>query len=96
MPLSPPASSAFFNYDLSHTVSASSGTSTRDTGALTELGLPDEFLEHASRGQIIQRVGLDAQSIARDIVAQVVGARIPHAKQIDAPIAPNLNTKPLS
>ena len=64
--------------------------------ALTELGLPDEFLEHASRGQIIQRVGLDAQSIARDIVAQVVGARIPHAKQIDAPIAPNLNTNPLS
>lgn len=50
--------------------------------ALTEVGLPDEFLEHASRGEILERVGLTAQSIARDIVAQVVGSRIPHAKPL--------------
>jgi 1-deoxy-D-xylulose-5-phosphate synthase len=51
--------------------------------ALNELGLPDEFLEHASRAEIMERVGLTAQSIAQEIVAQVVGARVPHAKPIE-------------
>lgn len=51
--------------------------------ALTEIGLPDEFLEHATRSQIIDRVGLNAQAIARDIVAQVLGSRVPHARKID-------------
>jgi len=51
--------------------------------ALNELGLPDEFLEHASRVEIMDRVGLTAQSIAQEIVAQVVGARVPHAKPIE-------------
>lgn len=51
--------------------------------ALTEMGLPDEFLEHATRGEILERVGLTAQSIARDIVAQVVGSRIPHARPLE-------------
>jgi 1-deoxy-D-xylulose-5-phosphate synthase len=50
--------------------------------ALNEIGLPDEFLEHASRGQIMERVGLTAQAIARDIVAQVVGSRVPHARPL--------------
>jgi len=50
--------------------------------ALNEVGLPDEFLEHASRGQIMERVGLTAQAIARDIVAQVVGSRVPHARPL--------------
>lgn len=50
--------------------------------ALNEIGLPDEFLEHASRAEILERVGLTAQSIARDIVAQVVGSRVPHAKPL--------------
>ncbi len=50
--------------------------------ALNEVGLPDEFLEHASRGQIMERVGLTAQSIAHDIVAQVVGSKVPHAKPL--------------
>lgn len=50
--------------------------------ALNEVGLPDEFLEHATRGEILERVGLTAQAIARDIVAQVVGSRVPHAKPI--------------
>lgn len=49
--------------------------------ALTEIGLPDEFLEHASRDQILERVGLTAKQIAHDIVAQVVGARVPHARK---------------
>ena len=50
--------------------------------ALNEVGLPDEFLEHASRAQIMERVGLTAQAIARDIVAQVVGSRVPHARPL--------------
>ena len=50
--------------------------------ALNEVGLPDEFLEHASRAQIMERVGMTAQSIARDIVAQVVGSKVPHAKPL--------------
>lgn len=50
--------------------------------ALNEVGLPDEFLEHGTRNEILERVGLTAQSIARDIVAQVVGARVPHAKPL--------------
>jgi 1-deoxy-D-xylulose-5-phosphate synthase len=51
--------------------------------ALSELGLPDQFLEHASRFEIMERVGLTAQSIAQEIVAQVVGVRVPHARPLE-------------
>ena len=51
--------------------------------ALNELGLPDEFLEHASRAEILERVGLTAQNITQEIVAQVLGARVPHAKPLE-------------
>jgi 1-deoxy-D-xylulose-5-phosphate synthase len=50
--------------------------------ALSEIGLPDEFLEHASRDEILDRVGLNAQDISREIVAQVLGSRVPHASAI--------------
>ena len=53
--------------------------------ALNEVGLPDEFLEHASRNQILERVGLTAQQVAQDIVAQVVGSKVPHAKRLEEP-----------
>lgn len=52
-----------------------------DTG-LNELGVPSEFLEHAEREEILERLGLTPQAIARDIVAQVVGTKVPHAKPI--------------
>ena len=52
--------------------------------ALTEIGLPDEFIDHATRNEILDDAGLTAQSIARDIVAQVVGSRIPHARSVEA------------
>ena len=52
--------------------------------ALSEIGLPDEFLEHASRNEILERVGLTAQSISREIVAQVLGSRVPHARPVAA------------
>jgi len=47
------------------------------TTALTELGLPDEFLAHGSRAQILERVGLSSQQIARELVSQVVGSGLP-------------------
>lgn len=50
--------------------------------AVDELGLPDEFLEHASREQILAQSGLTAQDIARDVVAQVLGSRIPVARPL--------------
>ncbi len=51
--------------------------------ALTEIGLPDEFIDHATRNEILEDAGLTAQAIARDIVAQVVGSRIPHARSVE-------------
>ncbi|MBP1300497.1 1-deoxy-D-xylulose-5-phosphate synthase [Curtobacterium sp. 1310] len=50
-----------------------------DTG-VNELGLPDEFIDHASRSQILSDVGLTAQAIARDVIDQVVGTKLPQAK----------------
>ena len=49
--------------------------------ALTELGLPDEFLEHATRDEILERVGLTAPAIASQIAQQVAGLRVPHARR---------------
>ena len=54
-----------------------------DTG-LNEVGIPAEFLEHAERDEILERLGLTPKAIARDIVAQVVGSKVPHAKPIEA------------
>jgi 1-deoxy-D-xylulose-5-phosphate synthase len=50
--------------------------------AVTELGLPDEFLDHASRDQILEQVGLTPQQIARDLVSQVLGSKIPIARPL--------------
>ena len=58
----------------------------RDAGvdtAVTELGLPDEFLDHAERAEILERVGLTPQHIARDVVAQVLGSKIPIARPLN-------------
>ena len=62
--------------------------------ALTEIGLPDEFIDHATRNEILEDAGLTAQSIARDIVAQVVGSRIPHARSVEASSTASEATKP--
>ena len=50
--------------------------------AVTELGLPDEFLDHGTREQILERVGLTPQHIARDLVSQVLGSKIPVARPL--------------
>lgn len=49
--------------------------------AVDELGLPDEFIAHASREQILEDAGLTAAKIAQDVVSQVLGTRIPVARQ---------------
>ena len=63
---------------------------------LTELRLPDEFLGHASRNEILDQVGLTAKKIARDVVAQVLGSRIPIARPLPdgAPDAVRLRVEP--
>jgi 1-deoxy-D-xylulose-5-phosphate synthase len=50
--------------------------------ALTELGLPDEFLEHGTRAEILEEAGLTPQQIARDVVEQVLGSKIPVARPL--------------
>lgn len=54
-----------------------------DTG-LHEVGIPAEFLEHAEREEILERLGLTAKAISRDIVAQVLGSKLPHAKPLES------------
>lgn len=60
--------------------------------AVTELGLPDQFLDHGSRGEILERVGLTPQNIARDVVAMVLGSKLPHAR----PLAPDADHTPIN
>jgi 1-deoxy-D-xylulose-5-phosphate synthase len=50
--------------------------------AVDELGLPDEFLPQGTRDEILAEVGLTDQQIARDIVSQVLGTRIPVARPL--------------
>ncbi|TQO21204.1 1-deoxy-D-xylulose-5-phosphate synthase [Rhodoglobus vestalii] len=50
--------------------------------AVNELGLPAEFLDHGSRDYILDQVGLTPQHIARDVVAQVLGSKIPIARPL--------------
>lgn len=50
--------------------------------AVDELGLPDRFIQHATREEIFAEVGLTAQDIARDVVAQVLGSKIPVARPL--------------
>ncbi|WP_104117422.1 1-deoxy-D-xylulose-5-phosphate synthase [Arthrobacter sp. B1805] len=50
--------------------------------ALNEVGLPVEFLDHGTRNQVLERVGLTAQKITHDVVAQVLGTKVPVARPI--------------
>lgn len=52
--------------------------------AVDELGLPDAFLDHATREQILEDAGLTPQKIARDLVAQVLGSKVPVARPLPA------------
>jgi 1-deoxy-D-xylulose-5-phosphate synthase len=48
--------------------------------AVDELGLPDAFIPHGTRDQILTDAGLTPQRIARDVVAQVLGSKVPRAR----------------
>ncbi|MGO2761517.1 MAG: 1-deoxy-D-xylulose-5-phosphate synthase [Microbacterium gubbeenense] len=48
--------------------------------AVDELGLPDQFIDHASRGEILEDTGLTPAKIAQDVVSQVLGTRVPVAR----------------
>ncbi|CAB4579385.1 unannotated protein [freshwater metagenome] len=52
--------------------------------AVDEIGLPDEFLDHAERAEILAAVGLTSQTIARNVVAQVLGMKVPVARPLPA------------
>lgn len=58
--------------------------------AVDELGLPDEFIDHASREQILEDAGLAPAKIAQDVVAQVLGTRIPVARGAQTSEIPTL------
>ena len=51
--------------------------------AVDEVGLPDEFLDHGSRSEILEASGLTAQAIARNLVAQVLGMKVPKARPLE-------------
>ncbi|BCT76029.1 1-deoxy-D-xylulose-5-phosphate synthase 2 [Sinomonas cyclohexanicum] len=62
--------------------------------ALNEVGLPVEFLDHGTRSQVLARVGLTAQQVAHDIVAQVLGTKVPFARPLPGQPAPTTGTLP--
>lgn len=52
----------------------------RDLGidtALTEIGLPDEFLPHATREEILESAGLTPAAVAQQVIEQFAGRRSP-------------------
>lgn len=50
--------------------------------AVTELGLPDEFLDHAERAAILRRARLTAEDIAADVSLMIQGNKLPHARPL--------------
>jgi len=60
--------------------------------AVDELGVPDEFIPHASREQILEDAGLTPAKIAQDVVAQVLGTRIPVARGAQTTEIPTIPT----
>ncbi|QDZ13872.1 1-deoxy-D-xylulose-5-phosphate synthase [Humibacter ginsenosidimutans] len=50
--------------------------------AVTEVGLPDEYLEHGSRADIMERSGMTPQHIAHDVMGMVLGSKLPYARGV--------------
>ncbi len=63
--------------------------------ALNEVGLPVEFLDHGTRSQVLERVGLTAQQITHDVVAQVLGTKVPFARPLPGQEHPSTGSLPL-
>ncbi|MDQ4500878.1 1-deoxy-D-xylulose-5-phosphate synthase [Sinomonas sp. ASV322] len=62
--------------------------------ALNEVGLPAEFLDHGTRTEVLARVGLTGQQITHDIVAQVLGTKVPFARPLPGQTAPRTGSLP--
>ncbi|MEA5454285.1 1-deoxy-D-xylulose-5-phosphate synthase [Sinomonas sp. JGH33] len=62
--------------------------------ALNEVGLPAEFLDHGTRSEVLARVGLTGQQITHDIVAQVLGTKVPFARPLPGKSAPRTGSLP--
>jgi 1-deoxy-D-xylulose-5-phosphate synthase len=52
--------------------------------ALNEVGLPDAFLPHAERAELLASTGLTADQIARDVVDHMTGTKLPAARSAEA------------
>lgn len=63
--------------------------------ALNEVGLPVEFLDHGTRGEVLERVGLTAQRVAADVVGQVLGTKVPFARPLPGHEAPRTGQMPI-
>ena len=44
--------------------------------------MPVEFLDHGSRSEVMDRVGLTSRKVAQDIVEQVLGTKVPVARPL--------------
>jgi 1-deoxy-D-xylulose-5-phosphate synthase len=44
--------------------------------------VPDTCLDHATRGEIFEDTGLTSQHIARNLVSQVMGMKVPVARPL--------------
>ncbi|MGO4385558.1 1-deoxy-D-xylulose-5-phosphate synthase [Specibacter sp. RAF43] len=63
--------------------------------ALNEVGLPVDFLDHGSRAEVLERVGLTAQRVAQDVVEQVLGTKVPFARPLPGQPAPRTGQLPI-
>ncbi|CAM3285416.1 1-deoxy-D-xylulose-5-phosphate synthase [Arthrobacter ulcerisalmonis] len=63
--------------------------------ALNEVGLPVEFLDHGTRSQVLERVGVTAQQITHDVVAQVLGTKVPFARPLPGQQHPTTGSLPI-
>ncbi|TLM83795.1 1-deoxy-D-xylulose-5-phosphate synthase [Pseudarthrobacter sp. NamE5] len=63
--------------------------------ALNEVGLPVEFLDHGTRNQVLERVGLTAQQVTHDVVAQVLGTKVPFARPLPGRQHPTTGSLPI-
>ncbi|RAN73338.1 1-deoxy-D-xylulose-5-phosphate synthase [Bacillus sp. SRB_336] len=63
--------------------------------ALNEVGLPVAFLDHGTRAEVLERVGLTAQRVAQDVVEQVLGTKVPFARPLPGQPAPRTGQLPI-
>ncbi len=71
-------------------VGAAIAAALRDAGAgtpLRDFGIPQQFLDQGTRGEVLSRVGLTAQELARQVV-ETVARREPAPEQQDRSAAP--------